>query len=477
MENNLNKWFEAAKASDPILTANEVEAMISNPPAVKGGFSTLKRSVFMTSLFVLIFGIWFWGGEKPSSTIVLQQEGIQQAASVPQIKANDSSKPLPNQNQKVFILHQGKKEEVRNDKSPKDTIMTAPFITGGYANASIQSFESESQDMASNIQLSYEELADLGIITDGNTLTYETITDSVVKIEDEGKKYAPSFKISIEKHGSSSTVIAYDKDGKISKQSKLFWPAFIQMMTDKDTTLHLVEYLLNSDREYSHFFEETKEILIPVEVNLKAKPGRWSNDLTLIFWFKPETTFLAALPSSIQQTLRSKESLIDEYCKILKDYRLNHNNQSVNNLSDSMRVSQQLKRARSYTDDQLYDIFGIQLTKNGFVYSNTIKLGRSKIKVKIRQMDFSTFTDINKTYFGKVGPKNYTACAMTRSDMDYIEYLYVYPDSVSRSQQERENVIRFRQDLEKLVPVVFEGFVLWFPPHPELLRKLEDLKP
>jgi hypothetical protein len=60
MENKVNKWFEAAKRAEPIISAKDVEVMISNPPAAKGRFFSFRKRIVMGTLFLIITGWLYW---------------------------------------------------------------------------------------------------------------------------------------------------------------------------------------------------------------------------------------------------------------------------------------------------------------------------------------------------------------------------------------------------------------------------------
>src|SRR6478752_2405005 len=74
MENKLNKWFDAAKHSPPMISTKEVGAMISNPPAAKGGLSTLRKTVFMGTILLIVIGWLYWLNSIAPVDIINQQE-------------------------------------------------------------------------------------------------------------------------------------------------------------------------------------------------------------------------------------------------------------------------------------------------------------------------------------------------------------------------------------------------------------------
>lgn len=119
MENKLNKWFDAAKHNPPMISTKEVGAMISNPPAVKGRLSTLKKTVFMGTIFLIITSWLYWMNVSAPFETSIQKETTQQS----EIVVGDTLKTLAesdHSNKQLFIKEENKQSQVQYGSESTD---------------------------------------------------------------------------------------------------------------------------------------------------------------------------------------------------------------------------------------------------------------------------------------------------------------------------------------------------------------------
>lgn len=185
-----------------------------------------------------------------------------------------------------------------------------PIVTGNTLQNNInqqQTFDEMTESyQAEELTLNYAELAELGIITDGNTLTYFAITDTFRQVEkgqDEITLGAESYKLYIEKYGSSRTDKGYCFDTIEAQKSKPFYAAAVELDNGLKTYVNTVNNMYGDGFE-DKYIDSIKPHLIPIDVQLIAVKGLLSHDVTIRFWFKNTLAFLAALPPRIAEQLK-----------------------------------------------------------------------------------------------------------------------------------------------------------------------------
>jgi hypothetical protein len=242
--------------------------------------------------------------------------------------------------------------------------------------------------------------------------------------------------------------------------------------------LVIVEYGLGENHN-DDFFNEAKPHLVPIEVNMISKPSKYSSDLTLLFWFKPEDVFFKVLPQTVAAGLKRKytEENRKSYDSILLAYQIAKNNVFLKGL-DSARVQRLQSKILELTPVELEKL-NINTTDSGFTYYNRFKQDKKIHYVKVSKKGFRTDIEIdNHPLFPlriRRKDKPFTAVALTDRSFRHVTYFYVYPDSVPSGIRDQLNRSQFNRDIESHIPIkASERNILWFPPTPELMNALPE---
>jgi hypothetical protein len=313
MENNVNKWFDAARHNPPMITIEEVGAMISNPPASRGGLSTLKKLIFMgTVLTCIISGLIWFNQAGTSDKITTKPQQVVREGNVIVKKQEDAvvipivrSNQKPNDKMQFFPVQ--KTEE--NEKTPAFQF-SPPIEMSGPAVPN----QSTSSGGFEEIVLTNEELLRLGIRTDGNILNYLNQYDtwsSKLTTDD----YVLAMVIEISKSGDIRSNNAHLNDSVLAKYSNPAVPLLITRLPTHDDDDKGSFWILNKHvpvTKHTVFVSDMIEKLVPVVVHTKGRGIKYVHDNTLVFWYKNNEVFRQQLPGTYKAKLEQKENFSEE---------------------------------------------------------------------------------------------------------------------------------------------------------------------
>ncbi|MFN3444443.1 MAG: T9SS type A sorting domain-containing protein [Bacteroidia bacterium] len=316
MSKHLQNYFDAAKQQAPLLTEKEVANLLNTAPkvVVKKRFLNLKRFVFMSTLSVMITAIWLMWNNQNVSTIKPQATTSLKQVAPTQPQPNNTTglieKPVLNRLQ----LSPTKPQQVTPDSlnKPQEPNKITSWFEPKNSNSYIEPQEPTREYFNENgeLMLTHEELAKLGIITDGNVLSYEIITDSANKYRYDTitKIETPTYSLKIGKSGSSSSI-----QNSTEKVDTTYFKNFhaiaiedsITNKVDEKNRLTFTE-MVGPFGYRLDYFNELKPSLVPLMLELKAKGKIYNSDRKLVFWFKNEISFIQALPDEMAKAVEEK---------------------------------------------------------------------------------------------------------------------------------------------------------------------------
>lgn len=473
MSKHLQNYFDAAKQQAPLLTEKEVANLLNAAPkvVVKKRFFNLKLFVFMSTLSVMITAIWLmWNNQnastiKPQATISLKQV----APTQPQPNNTNGliEKPVLNRLQ----LSQTKPQQVTPDQlnKPQAPNNITNWFEPANSNSYIEPQETTREYFNENgeLMLTHEELAKLGIITDGNVLSYENVVDTsskwitpiVAGISDTGFY---SFKLLVSEKGSKFTHRSINRT-EIKLKSKLFWPAVIETKTDRDTSYDVVEYINDRQNNNKIFFNEIKTFCVPVRVEFITQLKHTS----YLFWFKAQQSFINELPVKAADLLQPKVDQVDirEYQKILDSYSTLKSWTKLKDMLGEKKIDQ-LQKNIIKLEKEGYQKLKISKTINSFKYVNNIYENQTKRRLIISSKRKQQYIEIGTPKYN-ITPKDtlIQVVALTTKSFDYSMFFYMNNNTLSQSKTLELNTKRFAKECDDLIPIqVTSNMVLWFRP-------------
>jgi hypothetical protein len=495
MSNKLNQLLENAKHESPLLTENDVISVINNRSLLgkKQTFFTLKNNLMMSVISSIIIGLWMVFYPK-ATTNLAEQTPIKSPKSTKQI----TEKPEVNNfladadNNKKFTTTKETRKSLQVVASPKklptinnkpttklfDPIPFTPLFNENPIEDDRNYFDENGYLILTN-----EELAKLGIITDGNVLKYENVTDTFFTFKENGKTITQhtSFKLYVEEHGSRSTSLGISKDTVIIKKSLPFWAASLSIINfpipinttnKKDSSHQLIEFL-NGNSYENDFLKEIESMLVPIVVHLKSVPHKYSSDLKLIFWFKTEPKFYEALSNDIAKAIEHKYGTSSEsdYKKILYKYR-GFSRKTTQKGFDSLTISKLKPNYIELSKEQLNRI-GIKLTKKGFHFKSYQNIDNKTQSLDVKVKKVYTSINNNNNLFQRKSTL-FKAVAKTDISIKHIDYLMQFSDSIPHFKQNEMASKYFRENIQKLIPIKVDSEnVIWFEPTEELKRIID----
>lgn len=473
MSKHLQNYFDAAKQQAPLLTEKEVANLLNTSPkvVVKKRFLNLKRFVFMSTLSVMITAIWLmWNNQnvstiKPQATISMKQV----APTQPQPNNTNGliEKPVLNRLQ----LSPTKPQQVTPDSlsKPQAPNEVTNWFEPKNSNSYIEPQEPTREYFNKNgeLMLTHEELAKLGIITDGNVLSYENVVDTsskwitpmVAGMSDTGFY---SFKLLVSEKGSKFTHRSINRT-EIKLKSKSFWPAVIETETERDTSYNVVEYISDRQNTNKIFFNEIKPFCIPVRIEFVTQLKHTS----YIFWFKAQQSFINELPVKAAVLLQPKVDQVDirEYHKILDSYSTLKSWTKLKDLLGEKKIDQ-LQKNIIKLDKEGYQKLKISKTINSFKYVNNIYEDQTKRRLIISSKRKQQYIEIGTPKYN-ITPKDtlIQVVALTNKSFDYSMFFYLNNNALSQSKTLELNTKRFAKECDELIPIqVTSNMVLWFRP-------------
>ncbi len=480
MNKDLQDYLNVAKQQVPIIKLKEIEHLLNAKSVVKNRFFNFKPIIFMSTLSVVIIGIWLmWSTSNVTNQIVdaaSQKQQIIQTKPQPTPAKVLDDKPASNQKNKkktqqivgttTNSINQTNQSinEVENWFKPKNDIIypTPQNPTREYFNEN------------GELILTNEELAKLGIITDGNVLSYKNIVDSVIsaskresnKPEVKGKLYF-SLKI-IESGGMHITQGGSLPLVKLTENNLPFWCSFIEIKSGKDTSVVYTESYFNRKISIHNFDKEVKPYFIPVRVQTLAKENRkYQTDNNLIFWFKCEQAFINALPAEAKNKLQPRLDTTNmaNYWKHIAGYKHNGTNKNLSAQLSNDKVTELNKRIIKL-DKAGFNLLHLKVNKNKFVFKGIVIDNGIAHHIRFK------YTQGTKSYAKTIQMANIKhsdtlikPIALTTNKLEVIRYFYINNDDLSYNQSFQRNHERFLKEFDELIPVeVLPDLLMWFSP-------------
>lgn len=496
MSNKLNQLLENVKHENPLLTENDVISVINNRSLLgkKQTFFTLKNILMMSVLSSIIIGLWivFYPtvttnlAEQTPITSPKNKEQITEKPEVNNLLANADNNTTTTTNateRSVQVVDSPKKLPAINNKPTTklfDPIPFTPLFNENPIDDNRTYFDKDGYLILTN-----EELAKLGIITDGNVLKYENVTDTVIDVFENNNmiKKHTYFGVNISSEGGVSIDHDFKNNKEIINNSLNFWPAYITTKSiyyskkraiKKVSSFATVDWLFGFGYE-NNFTEEIAPLLIPVAVNLKSNnPGKLSTEYQIVFWFKTEQLFYNQLAENVAKAAKSDYGIsnISQYKIILQKYR-NKSRNGANPYGIDSVTSLSLQKRYIEPQQNQYKDLNIFKKKNFFSYKNYCKVD-NKTKV-LEAKIYNNETTILENYsrkesFNKLNSK-ILAVAITDLKIKNITYLKIYSDSVFFFEKMDIEEKYFRVNIQKLIPIKIDTeHVIWFEPTEELKR-------
>ncbi|MFZ4799770.1 MAG: hypothetical protein ACOYMA_19915, partial [Bacteroidia bacterium] len=506
MSNRLETLLNNAKQQNPLLTESDVSVIISNKNLLvkKQSFFTLKNILIMSVVSAVIAGLWLGFYPSPTQNNNSILEPLQ--ASSPAIKDSLAEKsptekllasadnyrqpttaiitevPLQASSPAInMLLASADNYRQPTTASKQDAPLFEPFNSTPRFSETNMEDNRTYFDENGYLILTNEELAKLGIITDGNVLKYENVTDTFFNFKNDGiiQTHKTFFSLKVEKHGSRTTNHGYTKDTISIKNSVSFWasslsiinfPIAINTTNKKDSSHQIIEFLNGFGYE-KDFLKEMESKLVPIVVHLKSVPGKYSSDLKLIFWFKTEAKFYEALSNDVANAVVYKygTSSESEYKKILYKYR-SFTRKSIQKGFDSLTVARLQRNYIQLNDKQLKDL-NITKKRYGFKLKSYQNIdNKTKIlRLKVKNGNSYLYDNVNIWNLIKSKNSQYIVVAKTDIHIKQIHYLMQFSDSVPNSKQNEIASKYFRENVNKLIPIkVDSNYIIWFEPTEKL---------
>lgn len=421
MSNKLNQLLENAKHEKPLLTENDVISVINNRNLLvkKQTFFTLKNIFIMSVLSSIIVGLWmvFYPtattnlAEQTSRTSPKNKEQLTKKSEANNLLAKAENKTTTTTNateKSVQVADNPKKLPAINNKPATklfDPIPFTPLFNENPIDDTRSYFDKDGYLILTN-----EELAKLGIITDGNVLKYENVTDTVIDVFENNNmiKKHTYFGVKISLEGGVSIDNVSKNNPEIINNSLNFWPAYITTKSiyyskkraiKKVSSFAIVDRLFGNGYE-GNFTEEISPLLIPIAVNLKTNnPGKLSTEYQIVFWFKTEQLFYNQLGENIAKAAKSDYGIsnISQYKIILQKYRNKSRNRAAPCGIDSVTSLSLQKRYIEPQQNQYKDL-NIFKKKNFFLYKTYCEIdNKTKVlEVKIYSNETTVLENYSK---------------------------------------------------------------------------------
>jgi hypothetical protein len=393
MNSQWQKYVDAAKQQQPLLTTSDVEQLLQQPKAkvvVKKRWLNIKLLLFMSMLSTLFVGLMWL--QQPTPTPIAKQHTMQAAGKKAQHVVIESQEKPNTATPKKGLPTSSSNVPTESPNQPTSTptyFSFTPLASNTFPSPQQQPSEPERNyfNDRGELLLTYDELAELGIMTNGNILDYLIITDTpLTSIYDGEKKLeTPIFTLHIESGGRNSLNGMTD-ELKGAFFTKFFAIAIEDSVTDNKYPRHsFLNTELNISRGYAlDYFNELKPHIVPVAVELIYK----NKTQHLVFWFKNEPDFIRALPLPIAQAVEQKygQSKSSSYFKTIRDkYR---SFKPITKSLDSLTIAQLQKKFIRLSDESLKE------------------LNIRKTKKKVKLVFWESKTKNNKTIVSKSIYKN-----------------------------------------------------------------------
>ncbi len=480
MNKYLQDYFNAAKQQQLVLSSNDLQQLIKQPHFTQTKFRFFFIwSVVAISVSCIITLLW-WALQTPSAvntTIAIKDKTPETSTTIQPSQATNRHRLVPPETSatiQAYAFDVAPKIPLPLAKS--NLLLSEPPSNITYIPQIIESKTYFSDE--GYLMLSPYELAELGIITDGNELSYLNIVDSTTiwKSQLDTVQYY-SFSIRVGKQGGKHISHGPRSLLKLA-DSKKCWPAFITVISSRDSVNTAAEYLSDYKLEQD-FCKEAYPYAVPVFVETQAISGKHSTNNAFIFWFKAQESFYQALPKAIRSEVREKypPANINNYKQLLSKYSfLAIQSQFAEHL-DSNAVNY-LKTHYIQPNAEQLNALHIRLKNTGFNFRNSVLIAGKTHEILIRQKGVELLVQNNqplrKRHHISKSQLKFMPVALTSSNLDYINFLYPQDDSIPYSKQQAINLQSFISSSRNLIPLrINQSYVLWFEPNKDLLNILK----
>lgn len=492
MNKYLQEYFNEAKQQQVVFNETEIGHFLQKNAykSRKNNFLTTQRLVLTALLGTLLVILFFIAPQtNNNSDRIKGKNTIIQLPASSDIKQTEEPEALKKYSSPV-LSYQTITSDMQVQPTTNEPTITYsnPILNHAIAINNQESLHSHF-NADDQLVLTFEELIDLGIHTDGQTLNYLVQTDSFKNViwNKDTTREAFMFSIDIEKHGSTSTDKISGDSLKL-KDTKSFWAlALHQQSNDQKSKLTIVDQFFNRGYELD-YFNEAKRDLIPVYIFLKAQPGKYSHDNELIFWFKNEHTFIANLPIGAQKECLQKfgPPKNSSYFLALRDkYRAINNSKYHTKGFDSISVAEFKKRYLHLSDRALKKL-NITKTKESlklYYYESDSNKHKTKLVYrKVRYIQKKNFTDIRHGIISLKSKKKAAALlavspiAVSDYNISSIDFLRHYQDSIGPFLN-NPSYTKFKTLMPSLYPIYIDSsHIFWIEKNMRTARIIQESK-
>ncbi len=483
MNNNLETYFNAAKEQPVLLNANDVRSIISTKSATaKFGF---RKWFYLSAVFIPAVALWLaWQPKQADSkqTTTLESKNdvaeivIEQPATEEIQTATKNISATPQKREAISITEQPEKSERAEEMYENNFYSAAPHTPLYSSTHTAEISDNNYFNEQGYLVLNYEELEDLGIITNGNTLNYYNRTDNIMTVRwgDEQKRKTPIFEVEVGKLGSSITRQHFEDDSVKALETKPFYPAAFEIWSKNEKRANNNITVVGIARGYGYdidYFNEMKPSLVPVYVELKAKLGILSSDRFVIFWFKNEPQFIRALPNDVASAVTHKFGQPKDtsyFAEVQRKYHSLAQKEHLKGLDSSTILSLQKKYIS--IDENLLKKLNIQRDKEWIktIYyqldSNNARTKGFYRKYNFKGSDmYIYFTTSGIFHASKKKAANQPALiAISNYSLQNINFVQT-DFEIANSVQEKKQYEYFKQISNELYPIVIDSnHVFWY---------------
>lgn len=489
MSKLLEKFLDAARSQEPVTSTEAINKLLQQQDkvVVNKRMFYFKTVIIMSMLSVTFFAGLTWLLHTPANTPVSTPAPPIYTQPIPETGLNKSPSnhqaPLlqPNTTSHSTISLPIDSNTRERNRHPFITNWYEP--TPNYPSHEPALSEREFFDEYGNLILNETELARLGLITDGNTLTYLNVVDTITHwtIHTNKPPYPTgryAFRLTVTTSGDVAVQNRVMDSAQIMSTSRTFWPAFVEDINDADTNVIVAEYISFYPQQGHIFAHEVRGYCIPVKVlTTGTGKNKRPKNHTFVFWFKAEQAFVDALPEGVQKVLsyRMNQPNMAAFTKIRRAYSFIHSQNDATQALDSATIKKLQQRMIRLSPAD-YKRIHVRLRNEGFTYSGYLQKGNTFKKITLTQKTKGTYTNITSAL--RLIPSADTSvvlAAHSTFDLGYIHFYYQFPDSVGYSQTQKLSREQFWKECNTLIPIrVKNSWVLWFKPSPYLLDVIKN---
>jgi hypothetical protein len=467
-----------------VLTTSDVEQLLQQPKAkvvVKKRWLNIKLLLFMSMLSTL-FVVLMWLPQ-PTPTPIAKQHTMQVAGKKAQHVVIESQEKPNTTTPKKGLPTSSSNVPTESTNQPTSTptyFSFTPIASNTFPTPQQQPSEPERNyfNDRGELLLTYDELAKLGIVTDGSVLRYNCVVDTNTNIKlirnakDSAVGY-PFFKLLVSetggRHVAMHGVIEKIKLDSIPK----FWAGAVTFSPNEKNDLYITEFINHSDNLEPQLFKEIQNYLIPVRVETTpAKQLKYAHENTILFWFKAEQAFINALPNAARKQLQTRVDTTDmsTYIKIVQSYSNLMQALTLRLGIGEERIKQLPNRIIELNKEGL-SLLKIKTQKNVLMFKTIIVDDSTARYIKLKYNNGRKMLISNSVDFKEIKQTDtlLIPVAITTKNGDIKNYFYIKTASLSIRHRDEKNLKRFIQEFDDLIPIQTNPDILiWYRATPYL---------